>query len=190
MKSTSLLVVDLQNDFCPGGALPVRDGHKIVPVVNMLIACAESACWPIFASRCWHPETTSHFNTSGGQWPPHCVQGTRGAELHPKLKLIKSFIMISKGTKPNEDAYSAFDEPRLPSELRKRKTKRLIVCGLATDYCVKATALDARRYGFEVALIENACAAVNINPDDGEKALAEMQQAGVVIETFAPFAFE
>lgn len=190
MSKRALLIVDVQNDFCPGGALPVPNGDEIVPVVNMLIAIAKDEKIPIFASRDWHPQNHCSFKKQGGPWPPHCVQSTVGAELHPELRLpLGRFTLISKGIEPNKDSYSAFGDTELLEELKKRNIKELWICGLATDYCVKATALDAKKLGFDVVVIENACAAVKMNPGDEIEALNEMLDAGIEITNFAKFAF-
>ena len=186
MNEAALLIVDLQNDFCPGGALPVPDGDKIVPIINDLISIAVGRNMPILASKCWHPSDTTHFNTHGGPWPPHCIKTTKGAELHPDLKIPKNPILIYKCTKPNEDAYSAFDGKdrtgkTLLEILQNTKTEILWICGFATDYCVKATALDAKKYGFNIWVFKNACAAVNINPSDGKKSIEEMEQVGIKV---------
>lgn len=183
MAKKALLAVDIQNDFCPGGALPVPDGDVVVEPANRLISFAEDNGWLVLASRDWHPRNTSHFE----QWPVHCVQDTKGAEFHPALRIDGARI-ISKGMKPDEDAYSPFDgfteegEP-LESVLRREGVSELYVFGLATDYCVKAAVLDATHKGFKTFLVVDACRAVNVNPGDGEKAIAEMQSAGATIIT-------
>lgn len=179
----ALLIVDVQNDFCPGGALPVSGGDQIVPVLNGYIDRFKKANLPIFASRDWHPEKTSHFNTYGGVWPPHCIRGTRGAEFHPDLRLSEDVVIISKGMDPEEDSYSGFQgtESRgvgLAELLHQRGVKRLFVGGLATDYCVKFTVLDALRQGFKVVLIDDAIRGVDLKPGDSERAVEEMTQAG------------
>lgn len=182
---TAVIVVDLQNDFCPGGSLAVANGDKIVPIANDILAIAKDRRIPVFASRCWHPPDHCSFKEQGGPWPAHCVQSTKGAELHPELKLRPGkFTLVSKGTEQNKDAYSAFDGTDLEKQLRKKGITKLWMFGLATDYCVKATALDAKKLGFEVVVIANACASVNLDHNDGNYALNEMQQAGVKITTF------
>jgi nicotinamidase/pyrazinamidase len=179
----ALVVVDVQNDFCPGGSLAVDRGDEVVPVLNRYAERFGRAGAPIFASRDWHPARTRHFKEWGGVWPPHCVQGTRGAELHPALVLPRGVIIVSKGMDPEADAYSAFQalDPSgrsFADALAARGVRRLYVGGLATDYCVKATTLDALRAGFAVLLLEDAMRAVNLEPGDDRRALLEMQAAG------------
>jgi len=182
-KSDALVVVDVQNDFCPGGSLAVPDGHAVVPVLNRYAARFAAQGAAVFASRDWHPARTKHFAAFGGVWPPHCVQGTSGAELHPGLVLPSSAEIVSKGMDPEEDAYSCFQAraergPAFASLLAERRIRRLFVGGLATDYCVKATALDALRAGFSVVVLQDAVRAVDVKPGDGARALAEMTAAG------------
>jgi nicotinamidase/pyrazinamidase len=184
----ALVVVDLQNDFCPGGALGVRGGDAIVPVVNRYLERFANAAAPVFLTRDWHPPVTRHFKIFGGVWPPHCVQGTRGAAFHPDLAAPAEAVIVSKGMDPDQDAYSAFqaEDPSarpFPAVLAERGVRRLYVGGLATDYCVRATALDALREGFEVVLLADAIAAVDIEPGDGARAIDEMRGAGARLTT-------
>jgi len=178
-----LLLVDPQNDFCPGGSLPVADGDRVMPVLSDWAASAQRAGVPIFVSRDWHPPRTTHFKEFGGVWPPHCVNGTRGAEFHPELRLPPSAVVVSKGMGEAEDAYSAFQArddrgTDLASLLDARRVRHLYVGGLATDYCVKSSTLDALARGYAVTLIPNGMRAVDVQAGDGEKALAEMRTAG------------
>lgn len=178
-----LVIVDVQNDFCPGGSLAVPGGDDVVPMLNRYAECFAARGVPVFASRDWHPERTKHFQAFGGQWPPHCVQETRGAEFHPELRLPPGTKIISKGMDPNEDAYSCFQaeaEDGMPfaAALGEGGVQRLFVGGLATDYCVRATVLDALKEGFEVIVLEDAVRAVNVQPGDGDRALQEMEAAG------------
>ena len=186
---TALVVVDVQNDFAdPAGSLAVRRGEEIIARVNQEVERARAADATLVYSQDWHPEVTSHFAKDGGIWPVHCVAGTWGAELHPALRVDGE--RIRKGT-GGEDGYSAFtvrdpvtgaeSSTALEGLLRDRGVERVVVCGLATDYCVRATALDARRLGFETVLIADAVAAVDLEPDDGERALTEMQAAGITL---------
>jgi nicotinamidase/pyrazinamidase len=184
----ALVVVDLQNDFCPQGALAVRDGDAIVPVVNCYLERFVSAGAPVFLTRDWHPPVTTHFQAYGGVWPPHCVQGTRGAEFHPGLEPPPGAEVVSKGMDPTLDSYSAFQaEDRagrpLPVALNSRGVRRLYVGGLATDYCVRASVLDALNAGFEVIVLSDAIGAVDLKPGDGARAMEEMREAGAKFTT-------
>jgi len=186
----ALVVVDLQNDFCPGGALGVRDGNAIVPVVNRYLDRFGHAGAPIFLTRDWHPAVTGHFQTYGGVWPPHCVQGTPGAAFHPGLAPPPGAVVVSKGMDPEQDAYSAFqaEDPSgrtFPTILVERGIRRLYVSGLATDYCVRATALDALQQGFEVVVLEDAIGAVDLEPGDGARAISEIREAGARLATLS-----
>ena len=171
----ALLIVDVQNDFCPGGALAVAEGDKVVPVINRLIGI-----FPIvIASKDWHPKESVHFK----RWPPHCIQGSKGAEFHPDLDHQKIQETFLKGTQNKDDGYSAFEatSKNLEKYLWERNVNELFLVGLATDYCVKASALDALKKGFETFVITDAVAAVNVEPGDGEKAFAEMRKTGAVL---------
>jgi nicotinamidase/pyrazinamidase len=186
----ALVVVDLQNDFCPGGALAVRDGDAIVPVVNRYLDRFGEAGAPVFLTRDWHPAVTAHFQAYGGVWPPHCVQGTPGAVFHPGLAPPAEAVIVSKGMDPEQDAYSAFqaEDPsgrRLPTILKERGIRRLYVGGLATDYCVRATVLDALRDGFEVVVLTDAIGAVDLAPGDGARAIDEIRGAGGRLATLS-----
>jgi nicotinamidase/pyrazinamidase len=179
----ALLIVDVQNDFCPGGALAVPEGDKIIPILNKYIETFLKNKLPIFASRDWHPRQTKHFKQFGGLWPEHCVQNTRGAEFHPKLKLTKEAIILSKGMDPREDSYSAFQAADnngtdFLNLLRSSGIKELFVGGLATDYCVKWTVLDALKSGLEVKLLTDVIRGVDLKPKDSEEAIAEMVSQG------------
>ena len=184
----ALVVVDLQNDFCPDGALAVRDGDAIVPVINRYLQRFRGAGAPVFLTRDWHPPVTQHFQAYGGVWPPHCVQGTKGAKFHPELSAPPEAVVVSKGMDPNADAYSAFqaedDTGRLLGDvLAARGVRRVYVGGLATDYCVRATALDAIREGFEVVVLTDAIGAVDLAPGDGARAIDQMRDAGASMST-------
>jgi nicotinamidase/pyrazinamidase len=179
----ALVIVDVQNDFCPNGALGVAGGDRIVPVLNRYAERLARRRAPIFASRDWHPARTRHFKAGGGVWPPHCVQHTPGAEFHPDLVLPPGTEIVSKGMDPEEDAYSCFqaetaDGMPFAAVLGEHGVGRLFVGGLATDYCVKATVLDALKEGFEVVVLEDAIAAVDVAPGDGARALRLMKEAG------------
>jgi len=177
----ALLVVDVQNDFCPGGALAVPEGDRVVPVLNRWTDQADGAGIPVFASRCWHPPDHVSFKARGGPWPPHCVRLTRGAELRSDLRLPARTVVVDKGTERDRDAYSAFDGTGLTERLRAAAVTRIFVGGLALDYCVRATVLDGLREGFAVELLREATRAVDVNPGDGGRALAECRAAGAVV---------
>jgi nicotinamidase/pyrazinamidase len=184
-EKDALIIVDVQNDFCPGGALAVAEGDQVVPKLNEYIDLFAQQGSPIFATRDWHPEKTSHFKLYGGLWPRHCVQGSRGAEFHPDLRLANDVVVVSKGMAADEDSYSGFQGTdafgvSLADLLRRKSVIRLFVGGLATDYCVKNTVLDALKEGFQVALLCDSIRAVNLNPQDGDLAVSEMLQAGAV----------
>jgi nicotinamidase/pyrazinamidase len=182
-RGDGLLIVDVQNDFCPGGALAVPGGDEVVDVLNEWIEEAMHRNVPVFASRDWHPANHISFKERGGPWPPHCVQATRGAEFHPGLRLPNAAQIVSKGTSPDKDSYSAFGDTDLAERLRHAGVRRLWVGGLAQDYCVKASVIDAAKLGLEVHLISDATRPVNVHPEDGEIALQQMQSAGAIVET-------
>lgn len=176
----ALLVVDVQNDFCQGGTLAVPYGDDVVPPLNKLIDKFLQRGEPVYLSRDWHPPTTKHFTAYGGTWPEHCVQDTRGAEFHPALRHDPRIKVISKGL-GDKDGYSAFDDTNLSEQLKNDQVGELVVGGLATDYCVKNTVLDAIKNGFHVKVVENAMRPVELQPGDGEKAIKEMRAAGAEI---------
>ncbi|AFK22387.1 nicotinamidase [Pyrococcus sp. ST04] len=173
----ALIVVDMQRDFMPGGALPVPDGDKIIPKVNEYIKKFKEKGALIVATRDWHPENHISFKERGGPWPRHCVQNTQGAEF--VVDLPEDAIIISKATDPDKEAYSGFEGTNLAEILKEKGVKRVYICGVATEYCVRATALDALKYGFEVYLLKDAVK--GITPEGEEKALKEMEEKGVKI---------
>ncbi|MBS7640977.1 MAG: nicotinamidase [Candidatus Bathyarchaeia archaeon] len=177
-REDALIIVDVQVDFCPGGALPVPDGDKIIPVLNEYIRKFEEAGAVIVATRDWHPPNHISFKTHGGLWPPHCIQGTRGAEFHPNLRLPERTIVISKATDPLKEAYSGFEGTNLASLLKGIGVRRVFIGGLATEYCVKNTVLDAIKYGFETFLLEDAIKGIDVNPGDVERAIKDMLDKG------------
>ena len=179
-KKRALIVVDVQNDFCPGGALAVAHGDEVVAPLNNLIVEFLARGEPVFKSRDWHPSQTKHFAAYGGTWPVHCVQGTHGAEFHPELVDDPRIEIISKGM-GDEDNYSAFDGTDLAARLRDEGVKEVLIGGLATDYCVKNTVLDALREGFKVKAVANAMRPVELQPGDGERAIEEMKRNGAEI---------
>src|ERR687887_1100941 len=186
---TALVVVDVQNDFAdPGGSLYVQGGEQVVPVVNREIERARQAGATVVYTQDWHPESTPHFEKDGGIWPVHCVQGTWGAEFHPELQVEGEVVRKGSG---GEDGYSGFtvrdpasgeEEPtRLEQLLRDQHARRVVVVGLATDYCVKETAIDAAAKGFETVLLLEAVRAVELEPGDGQRALEDVQRGGVTV---------
>ena len=189
-SSDALVVVDVQNDFCPRGALAVLDGDRVVPVLNRYIERFAGAGAPVFVTRDWHPQVTKHFKAYGGAWPPHCVQGTAGAEFHADLRLPPPAIVVSKGMDPEEDAYSAFqaedtEGTPFPALLGEQGVQRLFVGGLATDYCVRSTVLDGLKEGFQMVVLEDAIGAVDVKPGDGARAIEEMKAAGAAFVTLS-----
>ena len=187
-EKDALVIIDVQNDFCPGGSLAVRGGDEVVAILNKYIEKFTRAKLPIFATRDWHPEKTKHFKAFGGLWPPHCVQGTQGAEFRADLALPQDAVIVSAGMGFDEEGYSGFDGKDangvgLADLLRDRRVERIFVGGIATDYCVKETVLDALKHGFKAVLLEDAVRGVNLRPDDSEQAIAEMVRAGASTST-------
>ena len=178
----ALIVVDVQNDFCPGGSLAVERGDEVVAPLNRLIEEFLARGEPVYKSRDWHPAHTNHFKAYGGTWPVHCVQNTRGAEFHPDLIDDPRVTVISKD-KMDVDEYSAFDRTGLAGMLRDEGVEEVWVGGLATDYCVKHTVLDALRAGFRVKAVSDAMRPVEVNPGDGARAVEEMRAAGADLVT-------
>ncbi len=181
MSKQALVIVDLQNDFCPGGSLAVPDGDQIVPVVNDLIEKFSRVGLPIFATRDWHPDNHVSFQAQGGPWPPHCIQNTPGARFHPDLRLPDNATIISKADSPDRDAYSGFEGTDLAALLKEAGVDQIIVCGLATDYCVKATVLDGLKAGLAVTVVEDAIRGVDVQPGDSQTALDELQATGAML---------
>jgi len=176
----ALLIIDVQNDFCPGGTLPVADGDAVIPVLNLWIAAAREEGVPVYASRDWHPDGHLSFTESGGDWPAHCIQDTEGAAFHPLLDLPKDAIKITKGVRFDKDQFSAFDETGLANRLRDNGITRLWIGGLAQNACVEATVLDGCAAGFEIHVIEDATRP--ISPDGGETAKRRMQNADALFD--------
>jgi nicotinamidase/pyrazinamidase len=180
-KKKALIAVDVQNDFCPGGSLAVANGDEVVAPLNKLMQEFLDRGEPVFKTRDWHPATAKHFAVYGGIWPVHCVQNTPGAEFRAGLLDDPHITIISKGIDESADGYSGFDGTNLAEVLRDQGVQEVWVGGLATDYCVKHTVLDALQQGFEVRALADAMRAVNLNPNDGTQAIKEMRQAGAVI---------
>jgi nicotinamidase/pyrazinamidase len=175
----ALLVIDFQNDFCPGGALAVPHGDEIAPHVKELIDSGHFDY--VFATRDWHPADHDSFEAQGGPWPPHCVQDSEGAELHPSLDRSKIDVVVDAGFRPDLEGYSGFEETDLERALRERGVDEVTVVGLATDYCVRATALDALREGFDVTIDTAAVRGIDVQPGDSQRALDELRAAGADI---------
>lgn len=184
MKSkAALLIVDVQNDFCPGGALQIQNGNMVIEPINRAVKYFSAAGLPILASRDWHPPETRHFRPFGGVWPVHCVQGTEGAAFHPGLSLPDETVVLSKGINPEQDGYSAFEaitgDGRMLAELlQELGVRKLYISGLATDYCVLCTTVEALRTGFEVTVLTDAVAGVDIIAGESAGALEDMARAG------------
>jgi nicotinamidase/pyrazinamidase len=177
------LVVDVQRDFCPSGALGVNGGDEIIPELNKVIDASEGLGLPIFFTRDWHPPNHISFKSRGGDWPPHCVQGSLGAEFHPRLRIPSNAIIISKGTDPDSEAYSGFEGTDLGDRLHNLGIDEIFLGGLTTDYCVRESTLDALRAGFTVSVLGDCIRAVNARPGDGERSLADMRRAGAKVTT-------
>lgn len=189
-RRAALLVVDVQVDFCPGGALPVPKGDMVIHALNRYLELFRHRSSPIFASRDWHPKASKHFLDNGGIWPSHCVQGTPGAQFHPALMLPKETIVISKGMAVWDDGYSALQgvtENGTPLEmlLQRMELDRLYVGGLATDYCVKESVLEALKAGLAVTLLADAVAGVELEPGNSDRAVAQMIEAGADLTSLA-----
>jgi nicotinamidase/pyrazinamidase len=185
----ALIVVDVQRDFLPGGSLAVPRGDEVVPVLNRYIACGVAAGVPVVATRDWHPSGHVSFRSRGGPWPPHCVAGSPGAAFADSLALPATAVIVSKAADPERDAYSGFDGTDLERLLLARGSRRVLVGGLATDYCVRLTVLDALRLGFEAVWLADAVRAVDVRPGDGAAAERAMREAGAAagrIATLCP----
>ncbi len=179
----ALVIVDVQNDFCSGGSLAVSRGDEVVPILNEYASRFSRARLPVYAARDWHPEVTTHFKEGGGVWPPHCVAGTNGAAFHSDLKLPPQTIVVSKGTQPDEDAYSAFQAHdynglSFADSLRQQGVGHLYIGGLATDYCVRFSVQDALALGLAATVLVDAVRGVDRKAGDSERALEEMKEAG------------
>ena len=178
-KQDALLIVDPQMDFFPGGALAVAEGDAILATVNQALRVFADAGLPIFVTRDWHPADHCSFAGQGGPWPDHCVKGSGGAELHPDLDLPPIFTMVQKATTSDREAYSDFEGTGLAEALRRLGVRRVVVCGLALEYCVRAACIDAIEAGFEAVLLTDGTRAVEVSPGDGERTMEELREAGV-----------
>ncbi len=189
-RKTVLLLVHLQNDFCPGGALPVREGDRIIPIANEWIRVFAAQGYGIVATRAWHPPNHCSFQEQAGPCPPHCVQGSFGAQFHPDLKLPPGTLIVSVATNPKQEASSGFDGTTLDERLEDLGAQTLYVIGLATDYCVKHTVLDACKFGFRVVVVSDGVRGFDSNPGDSDRALAAMQDAGAIVADSAVLGLE
>jgi nicotinamidase/pyrazinamidase len=176
-------VVDVQRDFCSGGALAVKEGDRVVPKLNKVIRAFLRASLPVFFVRDWHPRNHMSFKDQGGIWPPHCVKGTPGAEFHPVLKVPRGAVVISKGTEARSEAYSGFQGTDLEKRLKEAGVGEIFLGGLATDYCVKESSLDALNAGLKVSVLEDCIKGVNLRADDSELALREVVDRGARLVT-------
>ena len=183
----ALLITDIQKDFLSGGALPVPGGDEIIPVLNVYIKHFEAVKAHFFASRDWHLPNHVSFKAQGGPWPPHCVQNTEGAKFSPDLMLPAHVVVISKATNPGHESYSVFDGTSFEHELKMCEAKRLFVGGLATDYCVLNTVLDACKLGYETVVLIDATLGLNVEPDDVDRAIESMLKAGAQQATMGDF---
>jgi len=185
-STDALLVVDIQNDFMPGGALGVQNGDEVIPLLNAWIDAFVRAGRPVFLTRDWHPADHCSFQAQGGPWPTHCVAGTPGAAFAPGLRLPPNPIIISKAAARDREAYSAFAGTDLGRQLTDAGVRRIYLGGLATEYCVLNTVLDARAAGFQVVVLDDAVRAVDVKPGDGAAALEQIQRAGAVFASVGP----
>ncbi len=181
----ALIIVDVQNDFCPGGSLAVAAGEAVARKMSAAGKAFAEQGAKVFATQDWHPAGHSSFAAQGGQWPDHCVQGSRGAEFHPALELPEGASIIRKGASPDADAYSGFIDSDLDAQLKAKGIGRVYVGGLATDYCVLNTVIDALANGYETYVLTDAVGAVDLEPGDGERALHLMEVNGAALTTTA-----
>ena len=178
-RTKALIVVDVQRDFCPGGALPARDGNKIVRPLNRVIETFEKENLPIVFTRDWHPRNHISFKAYGGIWSPHCVKNTPGAKFHPELYIPRGAIVVNKATEPKQEAYSGFQGTNLATLLRTKGVKEVVIGGLATDYCVLNTAMDALENGYRATVISDCVKGVNVKRTDSATAFRRMSTRGV-----------
>ncbi|OFZ51307.1 MAG: hypothetical protein A2428_15840 [Bdellovibrionales bacterium RIFOXYC1_FULL_54_43] len=180
-KGDVLIATDVQHDFLPGGSLPITNGDRVITPLNTAIRGFSSQGLPVVATRDWHPQNHSSFFAQGGRWPPHCVAESFGAHFDERLELPEGVVVISKATDRDKEAYSAFEGTDLNAQLRSLGAHRIVIGGLATDYCVLNTVKDALRLGYKVYVLEDAIEAINARPDDGLRALREMERLGAVL---------
>lgn len=180
-QGDALLVIDVQNDFLPGGALAVPKGDLMLAPLNVAIELFSGRGLPILFTRDWHSPDHSSFQRQGGPWPEHCVAGSWGAEFSARLVQPPGMLVVSKGSLQSDESYSNFESTELEAELRRRAIKRLFVGGLATEYCVRSTVKDALQRGFDVVLLGDCVRAINLQPRDGKRAIEEMQRQGAIL---------
>ena len=186
-ETDALLVIDMQYDFLPGGRLGVARGDEVLALINTLMGLFAARGLPVYASRDWHPENHCSFAARGGPWPPHCVADTEGAAFSKELAFPADMVIISKADSPDADAYSAFNGTALAEHLRQHGVTRVFVCGLATDYCVLNSVIDARENGFDVVIVPEAMRAVDVAPGDGERAIERMTGLGATAAALGDF---
>jgi nicotinamidase/pyrazinamidase len=174
----AIIIADIQKDFLPGGALPINEGDQIIPVLNEYAKAFKKAEATVIATRDWHPPKHISFTAQGGPWPPHCVKETDGAKFSPELKLPKDTEIISKATDSGKEAYSVFDETGVGEKLKSQGVTRVFIGGLATDYCVVNSVVDARKMGFDTVVLVDATRGINVKPGDVDKAFDTMRRNG------------
>lgn len=184
-EQSVLLLVHLQNDFCRNGTVPVPEGDHVIPVANAWIRFFAGRGYGVVATRDWHPPNHCSFQERGGPWPPHCVQGSLGSQLHPDLRIPPGTLIVSCATNPNEEAHSGFDGTSLEDRLEDLDADTVYVIGFATDYCVKRTVLDARRLGFRVVVVQDGIRGFDVRPGDAQRAVQAMHAAGATIASSA-----
>lgn len=184
-EQSVLLLVHLQNDFCRNGTVPVPEGDHVIPVANAWIRFFAGRGYGVVATRDWHPPNHCSFQERGGPWPPHCVQGSLGSQLHPDLRIPPGTLIVSCATNPNKEAHSGFDGTSLEDRLEDLDADTVYVIGFATDYCVKRTVLDARRLGFRVVVVQDGIRGFDVRPGDVQRAVQAMQAAGATIASSA-----
>ncbi len=182
-----LIITDMQKDFLPGGALPIKEGDLLLPVINEYITIFKSTKAKIIASRDWHPPNHMSFIQHGGPWSPHCVQGSEGAQFHPGLKLPDDVFVVSKATDPKREAYSVFDDTGLNEQLTVWGITRIFICGVATDYCIVNSTLDARKLGFDVVVLSDGTRGLDVKPGDVDEAFQTMADVGSMQATLTDF---
>ncbi len=186
-KNDAIIIADIQNDFLPGGALPIKESDQIVPILNDYAKIFKVANSRIFASKDWHPPNHVSFIAQGGPWPPHCLQNSKGADFSPNLKLPKETQIVLKATDPNKEAYSVFDGTDLEEQLKAKGVTRIFIGGLATDYCIVNSVIDARKLGLATFVLEDATCGIDLKPGDVNQAFRIMQASGARLITLADF---